>query len=292
MKFDWTIGLLALLVYHVFRILCLVFSAWYICHQFNLELFYWVRSFKPWKSQTGSSPQWDKLSALNIRSFKYNYISATASKSQFSWSLGKSVTNTASRAKLCAIWTSYDWWILFIYLPPTVLLSKKEDTLKKNCSARHLSLFSSSSLGLTFASCSIALRLVSFLIRSIPWWKNSQLFPNAFHAIECVEQGGSLGKRGNRLDNSDPDSSGLVKAPQTATLGVWEEWFRCCVCVCLKSFKCLAIQPLITCVVDSIVYLLYTSTCDSVNDRYHLQGLCNTPKKVEATVVWIVWNTG
>ena len=231
MKFDWTIGLLALLVYHVFRILCMLFAAWYICHQFNLELVYWVRSFKPWKSQTGSSPQWNKLSALNIRSFNYNYISATASKSQFSWSLGKSVTNTASRAKLCTIWTSYDWWILFIYLPPPVLLSKKEDTLKKNCSARHLSLFSSSSLGLTFASCSIALRLVSFLIRSIPWWKNSQLFPNAFHAIECVEQGGSLGKRGNILDNSDPDGSGLVKAPQTATLGVWEEWFECCVCV-------------------------------------------------------------
>lgn len=65
-----------------------------------------------------------------------------------------------------------------------------------------------------------------------------------------------------------------------------------CVCVCLKSFKCLAIQPLITCVVDSIVYLLYTSTCDSVNDSHHLEGLRNTPKKVEATVVWIVWNTG
>ena len=234
MKFDWTIWLLALL--------CIMYSVFCACF---LQLDTSVIS-STWNWSIGSGPSNRERAKLEVllsgiscqpsTSFNYNYISATASKGQFSWSLGKSVTNTASRAKLCTIWTSYDWWILFIYLPlylppTTVLLSKKEDTLKKNCSARHLSLFSSSSLGLTFASCSIALRLVSFLIRSIAWWKNSQLFPNVFHAIECVEQGGSLRKRGNILDNSDPDGSGLVKAPQTATLGVWEEWFECCACV-------------------------------------------------------------
>ena len=95
--------------------------------------------------------------------------------------------------------------------------------------------------------------------------KNSQLFPNVFHPVESVEQGSSLGKHAWQL--------------RSRRQGPGEGSTNChprCVGVVRKSFNCLAIQPLITCAVDSFVYLLSTSTCDFLNDRHHLQGLCNT----------------
>ena len=291
MKYDWTIGLLALLVYHVFRILCLLFAAWYICHQFNLELVYWVRSFKPWKSQTGSSPQWNKLSALNIRSFNYNYISATASKSQLSWSLG-SLSPTQHRVRnsvqyeQATIGGSYS----SIFLPQC-FCQKKRIHWKRT-------------VQLGILACS-ALLLWVWLLRaaalhwdSYPSWsdqshggKTASCFQMRFMQLSVLSKAVLLGHVETYLTTQIPTAAAwwrLHKLPPS----VCERNDLSVVCVCASSPSnaCDTAFDHLRCWLNCILVVYkYLWLCQW---QVPLQGLCNTPKKVEATVVWKVWNTG